>query len=69
VQLILLISQEAIQLLSQEQGLVRGELKQHPLARLVLSFELVRAALAGRGDAGERLRLQGTRHEICLGMM
>ena len=50
MQLILLISQEAIQLLSQEQGLVRGELKQHPLARLVLDLKLVGAALASWGE-------------------
>jgi hypothetical protein len=57
MQFLLLISQEAVQLLSQEQRLVGGEREQHPLAGLILDLKLVGAALASRGDAGERLWL------------
>jgi hypothetical protein len=66
VQLLLLIGQEAVQLLRQEQGLVRGERKEHPLAGLILHLKLVGAALASRGDSGERLWLQSARHGTVL---
>jgi hypothetical protein len=41
--------QEVVELLSQKQRLVGGELVQHPLAGLILDLELVRAAVASRG--------------------
>jgi hypothetical protein len=66
VQLILLIGQEAVELLSQEQGLVRGERKEHPLAGLILHLKLVGAALASRGDAGKCFGLQSTGHGTVL---
>jgi hypothetical protein len=66
MQFVLFVSQEAVQLLSQEQDLVRGERKQQPLAGLILHLKLVRAALSGRRDAGEDLGLQSTRHGTVL---
>jgi hypothetical protein len=42
VQFLLFISEKAIELLSQEQGLVRRELEQHPLAGLILHVTLDR---------------------------
>jgi hypothetical protein len=65
VQFVLFIGQETVELLSQEQGLIRGEREQHPLAGLVLDLELVSAALPGRRDADQRLWLQSTRQRIC----
>jgi hypothetical protein len=62
MQFVLFISQEPVELISQEQRLIRGELKEHPLAGLILDLELVGAALPARRDAGEGLGLQGTWH-------
>jgi hypothetical protein len=65
MQFVLFISQQAIELLSQKQGLIRRELEQHPLADLILDLELVGAALAGGGDTGEDFRLQSTGIGLC----